>query len=72
MTVNKNGDLYEMDFLAYPLEPIEITKEMIEAIGAVPKEAYMGRDLLCIFDEEDIVRQLKPDMDKLKQNHYCK
>ena len=32
-----------------------------------PKEAYMGRDLLCILNDEEDVKNLKPDMDKLKQ-----
>lgn len=67
LTVDKNGDLYEMDFPAYDLKQVEITKEMIEAIGVTPREAYMGRDLLCIFDNEDIIKQLNPDIDKLKQ-----
>lgn len=26
----------------------------------------MGRDLLCIFESEDVVRGLSPDMEKLK------
>lgn len=38
---------------------------MIDAIGAVPTEAYMGRDLLCVFDHADTIRNLTPDMDKL-------
>ena len=36
-----------------------------EAIGATPPEAYMGRDLLCVFDDEETVRGLRPDMAKL-------
>lgn len=67
LIVNKKGDLYEMDFPAYELKPVDITKDIIEAIGAKPTEAYMGRDLLCIFENESIIRGLKPDMDKLKQ-----
>lgn len=39
---------------------------MIKQVFA-PKEAYMGRDLLCIFENEDTIRKLNPDMDKLKQ-----
>ena len=39
---------------------------MEDAIGARPVEAYMGRDLLCIFESEDVVRGLSPDMEKLK------
>jgi PhzF family phenazine biosynthesis protein len=65
LTVEKKGDLFEMDFPAYELQPIAVTDEMIEAIGARPLEAYMGRDLLCIMDTEETVRNLKPEMEKL-------
>lgn len=67
LSVIKKGELYEMDFPAYQLEPVKISAEMIEAIGAEPSEAYMGRDLLCIFDDEDIVRNLSPEMEKIKK-----
>ena len=40
---------------------------MIQAIGATPTEAYVARDLLCIFDKAEIVKNLQPDMEKLKQ-----
>lgn len=65
LTVEKKGDLFEMDFPAYELQPTAVTDEMIEAIGARPLEAYMGRDLLCIMDTEETVRNLKPEMGKL-------
>lgn len=67
LIVNRKGDLYEMDFPAYDLKPVEITDAMVDAIGAKPVEAYMGRDLLCVFNDEKIVRELKPNLDKLKQ-----
>lgn len=67
LTVLKRDDLYEMDFPAYQLTPVEITGQMIEAIGAVPKEAYMGRDLLCIMEDDTTVRNLKPDMERLRK-----
>lgn len=66
LTVKKNGDLYEMDFPAYELSPVPVTREMEEAIGAKPLEAYMGRDLLCVMDSEETVRGLSPDMNKLR------
>lgn len=66
LTVIKNHDLYEMDFPIYELKPIQITDTMIDAIGCVPKEAYLGRDLLCVFDDEQTVRNLTPNMEKLK------
>ena len=67
LIVNRKGDLYEMDFPAYDLKHVEITDAMVDAIGAKPVEAYMGRDLLCVFDDEKTVRELKPNLDKLKK-----
>lgn len=65
LTVNKKEDLFEMDFPAYSLRPVPVTDEMEQAIGARPLEAYMGRDLLCIMDTEETVRNAKPDMNQL-------
>lgn len=65
LSVTKNGDLFEMDFPAYDLLPVPVTDEMEAAMGARPMEAYIGRDLLCVFDNEDTIRNLAPDMEKL-------
>lgn len=67
LIVEKKGDLLEMDFPAYELKPIEVTDEMTKAIGVKPKKAYMGRDLLCIVDNEEIVRNITPDLEKVKE-----
>lgn len=66
LIVSRSGNLYEMDFPAYGLKPVAVTQQMVDAIGAVPKEAYMGRDLLCVFDDETTVRTLNPDLEKVK------
>lgn len=66
LVVRRNNDIYEMSFPAYDLKSVEITQEMIEAIGVTPKEAYMGRDLLCILSDEEEVRTLNPDTEKIK------
>lgn len=52
LIVSKKGDLFEMEFPAYNLEKVDVTDAMAEAIGIKPTEAYMGRDLLCVFDDE--------------------
>lgn len=65
LIVSKKNDMLEMEFPAYDLKKVEVTDEMADAIGARPKSAYMGRDLLCVFDDEDTVRNLSPDMEKL-------
>ena len=65
LIVRKSQDLMEMEFPAYQLTPVPVTPEMEDALGARPKEAYLGRDLLCVFDSEETVRSLHPDQQKL-------
>lgn len=67
LIVTKQGDLYEMDFPAYDLKPVLVTEQMISAIGAKPTEAYLGRDLLCIFDNASVIKEMTPDMEAIKQ-----
>ena len=66
LTVVRRGNLYEMDFPAYDLKQIPVTKEMTDAIGIAPKEAYIGRDLLCVFENTSIIKSLAPDLEKVK------
>lgn len=66
LTVVKNGELLEMEFPAYDLKEVAVTDEMEQAIGYRPTSAFMGRDLLCILDDEEKIINAKPDMDKVK------
>lgn len=65
LTVVKKGDRYEMDFPAYELKSVPVTDDMADAIGFRPTEAWMGRDLVCVLENEDAVRTAKPDQAKL-------
>lgn len=65
LTVTRRDRLYEMDFPAYALRPVPVTAELTAALGAQPREAYLGRDLLCVFEDESTVRQLRPDPEQL-------
>ena len=65
LTVFRRGDYLEMDFPAYAVKSVPVTKEMEEAIGAKVLEAYLDRDLLLVLGSEEEVRNLSPDMDKL-------
>ena len=68
LTVNrKNDELYELNFPAYDLKKVEITDEMIELIGKKPTEAYLGRDLMCIFDDEEFILSADLDSEKIKK-----
>ena len=67
LIVTRKGELYEMEFPAYDLKKVDVTVAMEDALGASIKEAYIARDLLCVLDNEQTVRDLKPDLEKIKQ-----
>ena len=67
LIVAKNGEKLEMVFPAYELKPVAVTELMTEVIGAKPAAAFMGRDLLCVMDDESAVRDCAPDMAKVLQ-----
>lgn len=51
---------------AYALKAVPVTKEMEQAIGFRPLEAWIGRDLVCVLESEEQVLQAKPDAEKLR------
>lgn len=65
LKVTKRDRLLEMEFPAYDLQPVAVTDEITSALGARPDKAFLGRDLLCIFDNEETVKELVPDQQML-------
>ena len=60
--VDREGDLYSMDFPSWPVRPIQVTERVSKALGARPTELYMGeRDMMAVFDAEGVVRDMTPD-----------
>lgn len=66
LTVRREGERFVMNFPMYELEEIPVTDDMKRAFGAEPVKALLGLDLICVFDSEDEVRRMSPDMDILK------
>lgn len=67
LTVEHKDSLFVMDLPAYRCLSVTVTKEMEEAIGIRPVEAYKDRDLLLVLEDEALVRNLKPDFEKMKK-----
>lgn len=55
-----------MDFPAYELREVPVTRQMADALGAAPLAAYMGRDLMCVLESEADVKKLSPNLEKAK------
>ena len=67
LTVRRKGNLYEMDFPTFELKEIPVTDEMERAFGIRPLKAVLGLDLVCVFENEEQVRNMKPDQNGLLQ-----
>lgn len=65
LVVTKKDDLFEMNFPTYELKSVPVTDAMEDAIGYRPLEAWIGRDLVCVIDDEDKVINAKPDQNKI-------
>jgi PhzF family phenazine biosynthesis protein len=65
LIVNRDGDLYALDFPARPPAPCKIDDGLYAALGATPKAVLAARDLFCVFETEAEVRAVKPNMERL-------
>lgn len=65
LVVERTDGLYTMDFPARPPEPCAVDPLLCEALGAQPEQILGARDYFCIFENEDQVRALAPNMEKL-------
>jgi len=70
LVVEKKADLFEMDFPSRPPTPADLTRQMSEAIGAQALEAHLSRDLILTLENEQQVKNLTPDFDKIMQLNY--
>jgi PhzF family phenazine biosynthesis protein len=65
LRVTRDGNLLSLDFPSRPPQRAEAPPELLDALGVVPKEICKARDYLAVFDDADLVRNLRPDMAKL-------
>jgi PhzF family phenazine biosynthesis protein len=65
LAVERDGDLYALDFPSRPPQPCVVHPGLAEALGAAPKTVLAARDYLCVFESEEQVLALAPDMAKL-------
>ena len=64
--IGRRGNRIAMDFPAYKIREVPVTDQMEEALGARPKEAYLDRDLMLVYEDEATVREMKPDLEKVE------
>jgi len=65
LVVEQDGDLYTLDFPSRPPAECPVDPGLVAALGATPQSIIGARDYLCVFETEEEVRALAPNMEKL-------
>ncbi len=71
LTVDKRGELFEMDFPSRMPVPVPLDSLMEQALGVPVAEAHMSRDLLLLVKDEETVKNLAPDLGLLARIPGC-
>lgn len=66
MTVERDGEMYVMNFPAQPPKPASIPDALIDAIGVKPVEVLAADDYLAVFESQIVVQSLTPDFARLR------
>lgn len=66
LKVKKKDDFYNMTFPIREGKKIDIDETLIEALGVIPLEVYLSRDLMIVLQSEDDIRYLQPNLEILK------
>jgi len=61
LQVDREGEVYTLDFPALPFQPAKGKRIVGDALGAVPDELWEGMDLMAVFGSESRIRELRPD-----------
>lgn len=67
LTVIKVGEFLQMDFPSRPLETCSAPPALITGLGQNPLEVLCADDYVAVFDHEDMVRAITPNLVELSR-----
>jgi PhzF family phenazine biosynthesis protein len=65
LSVTRGEDLYTLDFPARPASPCDVPPELLEALGLKPQEVWAAKAYMAVYESEEEVLDLRPDMEQL-------
>ncbi len=65
LIVSRSGDRLTLDFPARPAIAVDPPPQLIPAMGLAPQEVLAAADCMLVYETEEQVRTLKPDMARL-------
>lgn len=66
LVVSRDADAYTLDFPSRRARPLPLDRQVAVALGGEPAELWLARDCMAVYTTEAEVRDLSPDMAKLK------
>ncbi len=70
LSVVRKDNLLIMNFPSRHPEPCEAPEGIAEILGAAPRETLKARDLMVIFDNEEQIRDMTPDIRAIEELDY--
>jgi PhzF family phenazine biosynthesis protein len=67
LRVTRTEDLFTLDFPALPAAPCDVPEELIEALGIKPQEVWAAKAYMAVYESEDEVLDLRPNMEQLSR-----
>jgi PhzF family phenazine biosynthesis protein len=61
LRVSRKGEELELDFPVAELTPCETDPRIEKSLGIKPLETYTGTDILAVFENENDIKNFKPD-----------
>jgi len=65
LVVTRDADHLTLDFPARLGVSIEVSEQLVSALGTRPREVFLARDLLAIFDCESDIQNLQPNFARI-------
>ena len=65
LIVTRAGETLAMDFPSRPGRPVAVTDALISVLGVRPREAFLSRDLLVVFESEVQIKAFQPDFARI-------
>jgi predicted PhzF superfamily epimerase YddE/YHI9 len=62
--VQRNGELLSLDFPSLTVAPA-VVPGVVAALGAQPRETLRSNSLLAVFESEDEVRAIRPNLERV-------
>lgn len=65
LIIRRDNDKIVMDFPVWDYEEVDIPDQLVKALGVRPTAVFKAYDWVVLYDDENIVRNIKPDMKEL-------